>query len=41
MEPIKLGTPEDQDKPEKPEPIRIRKLGKIETTGPISNPSGN
>ncbi len=40
MEPSKVGDPEKQDRPGKPEPIRIRKLDKIETTSP-SNPSGN
>jgi hypothetical protein len=35
MEPIKA------DEPVKPEPIKIRKLDKIETTSHQSNPSGN
>jgi hypothetical protein len=35
MEPIKA------DEPVTPEPIEIRKLDKIETTGHRSNPSGN
>jgi hypothetical protein len=32
--------PVETSKPEKAKPIEIRKLDKIETTGP-SNPSGN
>jgi hypothetical protein len=34
MEPVK------PDEPVKPEPIKIRKLDKIETTGKKSNPNG-
>ncbi len=40
MESASTSKPDKPATPGTPEPIVIRKLDKIETTGPSSNPSG-